>query len=67
MPLPDDATPHRAKMSDVMMPLTFDGARERTAEQFQRLLERSGWRLERVVPSGGPMSVLEASRTPTGS
>jgi carbamate kinase len=26
------------------------------------LLERTGWRLDRVVASPGPMSVLEASR-----
>jgi hypothetical protein len=30
MLLPTDATPHRARMSDVLMLLLFDGARERT-------------------------------------
>ncbi|HEV8651338.1 MAG TPA: methyltransferase [Actinomycetes bacterium] len=66
MLLPDDATPHRAKMSDVLMLLLFDGGRERTAGEFRRLLERTGWRFERVVPSPGPMSVIEASRPATG-
>jgi hypothetical protein len=65
MLLPDDAAPHRARMSDVSMPLLFDGARERTAGEFQ-LLERSGWRLDRVVGSQGPMSVIEASRSGGG-
>jgi O-methyltransferase domain len=65
MLLPEDAAPHRAKMSDVLMLLMFDGARERTLGQYRDLLESTGWRLERVVPSPGPMSVIEASRSAT--
>ena len=63
MLLPEDATPHRAKVSDVLMLLMFDGARERTVGQYRELLERTGWRLERVVASPGPMSVIQASRS----
>jgi hypothetical protein len=63
MPLPTDATPHRAKMSDVLMLLEFDGARERTVGQYRDLLEATGWRLEQVVASPGPMSVIQASRS----
>jgi|Tabmets5t2r1_1033131.scaffolds.fasta_scaffold03077_5 hypothetical protein len=66
MLLPTDATPHRAKMSDVLMLLLFDGARERTLGQYRDLLERTGWRLERVVASPGPMSVIQASRSAPG-
>ena len=66
MLLPTDATPHRAKMSDVLMLLMFDGARERTVGQYRDLLERTGWRLERVVASPGPMSVIQARRSATG-
>jgi hypothetical protein len=62
MLLPEDATPHRATMSDVLMLLMFDGARERTASQYRDLLEGTGWQLELVVPSPGPMSAIEASR-----
>jgi hypothetical protein len=65
MLLPDDATPHRARMSDVLMLLMFDGARERTLAQYRDLLDATGWRLERVVPSPGPMSVVQASRATT--
>jgi hypothetical protein len=65
MPLPEDATPHRAKMSDVLMLLMFDGARERTVGQYRDLLEDTGWQLDQVVPSPGPMSVIEASRSAT--
>jgi hypothetical protein len=66
MLLPTDATPHRAKMSDVLMLLMFDGARERTVGQYRDLLESTGWRLERVVASPGPMSVIQARRSATG-
>jgi hypothetical protein len=65
MLLPEDATPHRAKMSDVLMLLMFDRARERTVGQYRDLLEGTGWQLERVVPSPGPMSVIEARRSAT--
>jgi hypothetical protein len=65
MLLPEDATPHRAKMSDVLMLLMFDGARERTIGHYRTLLEGTGWQLERVVPSPGPMSVIEARRAAT--
>ena len=65
MVLPTDAAPHRAKMSDVLMLLMFDGARERTVGQYRALLEGTGWQLEQVVPSPGPMSIIEASRSAT--
>jgi hypothetical protein len=65
MLLAEDATPHRARMSDVLMLLMFDGARERTVGQYRTLLENTGWRLERVVASPGPMSIIEARRRVT--
>jgi hypothetical protein len=65
MLLPEDATPHRAKMSDVLMLLLFDGARERTLGQYRDLLEGTGWQLDQVVASPGPMSVIQASRPAT--
>ena len=65
MLLPADATPHRAKMSDVLMLLMFDGARERTLGHYRALLEDTGWQLEQVVASPGPMSVIQANRSAT--
>jgi hypothetical protein len=65
MVLPTDATPHRAKMSDVLMLLMFDGARERTVGQYRDLLEDTGWQLEQVMASPGPMSVIQARRSAT--
>jgi hypothetical protein len=65
MLLAEDATPHRPKMSDVLMLLMFDGARERTLGHYQALLEDTGWQVEQVAPSPGPMSVIEARRSAT--
>jgi hypothetical protein len=65
MVLSEDATPHRAKMSDVLMLLMFDGARERTVGHYRALLEDTGWQLEQVVASPGPMSVIQANRSAT--
>ena len=65
MLLATDATPHRAKMSDVLMLLMFDGARERTLGHYRDLLEGTGWQLERVMASAGPMSVLQARHSAT--
>jgi hypothetical protein len=65
MLLPEDATPHRAKMSDVLMLLMFDGARERTLGQYLELLEETGWQLEEIVTSPGAMSVIQARRPAT--
>jgi hypothetical protein len=65
MLLPEDATPHRAKMSDVLMLLMFDGARERTLGQYRDLLEGTGWQLEQFMASPGPMSVIQARRLAT--
>jgi hypothetical protein len=65
MLLPTDASPHRAKMSDVLMLLMFDGARERTVGHYRDLLEDTGWQLEQVVASPGPMSIIEARRSTT--
>jgi hypothetical protein len=45
------------------MLLMFDGARERTLGQYRDLLEATGWQLERVMSSPGPMSIIQASRS----
>lgn len=57
--LPEDATPHYAKLLDLEMLLSV-GGRERTARDFTTLLETTGFRLTRIVPTAGPISVVEA-------
>ena len=57
----DDDAPHPGKLLDMeMLDLTHEG-RQRGTQEFQRLLERSGFRLERVVPLSSPSSILEAT------
>jgi hypothetical protein len=42
--------------------LVLLGGQERTEEQFERLFQAAGFRLERVIPTRSPFSVLEATR-----
>jgi O-methyltransferase domain/Dimerisation domain len=51
--------PEFGKFLDIEM-MTFPGGRERTEEEFRRLLASAGLRLTRVVPTKSPVSVIEA-------
>ncbi len=42
--------------------LVILGGRERTEAEYQRLLGNAGFRLERVIPTQSPFSVIEATR-----
>lgn len=55
--LPATAGPHPAKVLDVVM-LTLTGGRERTREDYAGLFQAAGFRLDRVVPTAGAISVL---------
>ncbi|MGH8289826.1 MAG: methyltransferase [Steroidobacteraceae bacterium] len=41
--------------------LAWSSGQERTSGEYERLLDASGWRLERVVPTESFMSILEAA------
>jgi SAM-dependent methyltransferase len=58
-PSPDAATGYIVDMN--MLVLT-PGGRERTHEEFQRLLESVGFELTRIVRTGGPTDIVEAQR-----
>ena len=53
------------KWADLEMLLHLDG-RERTAAEYRNLLEHSGFRMTRVVPTASPLSVVEATRHKSG-
>lgn len=55
--LPPAAGPHPAKVLDVVM-LTLTGGRERTRDEYAALFEAGGFRLDKVVPTNGAISVL---------
>jgi SAM-dependent methyltransferase len=60
MLIPSDDRPSPAKGMDLNM-LVLLGGRERTQEEFGRLLASAGFRLERVIPTHSPFSVIEAA------
>lgn len=57
--LPEDGTPHPAKLFDLEMLLSV-GGRERTEREFRSLLARADFALERIVPTASPLAILEA-------
>ena len=59
MVLPGGDAPHPGKMLDMAM-LILPGGQERTAAEYGALLDKAGFRLTRVVPTGSPVSVVEA-------
>jgi hypothetical protein len=58
--LPEGAAPSMAKLADLGMLIMVSGGRERTEAEYRRLCDCAGLRLTRIVPSSGPVSLLEA-------
>ncbi|MGI5507001.1 methyltransferase [Lentzea sp. CA-135723] len=54
-----DDRPEDAKLLDLVMMMLVSG-RERTAGEFEALFGKAGMRVERIVRSEGPLSVVEA-------
>ena len=61
MVLSDDPMATPIKLMDLNMLVMLNG-RERTAEEYGALLSKAGFRLERVIPTQGLFSILEATR-----
>jgi hypothetical protein len=59
MVLPQHASSHFGTMLDLEM-LAIAGGKERTSSEYSNLLARAGFRLERVVETAGPLSIVEA-------
>lgn len=47
-------------LSDVLMLASFGDAKERNKQQFNTLLEATGWKLNKITPTNGIFLVLEA-------
>lgn len=58
MVIPEGNEPHPGKMLDLEM-LTSPGGLERTAAEYASLFERAGFKLNRIVPTSSPFSVIE--------
>ena len=61
MVVPEGTEPHPSKALDILM-LVMEGGKERTKDEYEKLLEASGFRLTRVVPTKSPYSVIEGER-----
>ena len=64
MVVPSGDEMHPAKMLDVLMLVVNGPGMERTEAQYAELLDRSGFRLERVVPTASAVSIVEAVPQP---
>jgi ubiquinone/menaquinone biosynthesis C-methylase UbiE len=59
--VPHGSQPHFSKYMDLNM-LVMTGGRERTEDEYRALLEASGFRLRRIIPTESPMSIIEGER-----
>ncbi len=60
--VPDDPGPDWSKMLDIHM-LALLGGRQRTWQEYEALLARSGFVFEREIDTGAGISILEAETT----
>ena len=56
--IPPGDEPHPGKWLDIIM-LAVPAGRERTAAEYERLFAAAGLKLERIVPTKSPVSVVE--------
>jgi tRNA A58 N-methylase Trm61 len=56
--IPESSEPHYSKILDLEMLVTA-GGKERTEDEYRRLLETSGFRMTRIIPTNSPFSVIE--------
>ena len=59
MIVPSDHRPSVAPLMDIHM-LVMHGGCERTASEYRALVEGAGFRIERIAPTAGPVSVIVA-------
>lgn len=60
--IPPGDEPFLGKLLDVNMLVMCPGGKERTADEYRCLLEKAGFRLTRIVPTSGLVSVVEGIR-----
>ena len=58
--LPEGSGPSWMKMLDIFMLALLNG-RERTRKEFETLMKASGFHLDKVIPIGSEVAILEAS------
>ena len=58
--VPESGDPHFSKFFDLIM-LVMTGGRERTEKEWTDLLNKGGFRIERIIPTDSFLSIIEAS------
>lgn len=61
MVVPEGNEPSPSKALDLLM-LVIEGGKERTKDEYRKLLEASGLRLTRIIPTKSAYSMIEAER-----
>jgi O-methyltransferase domain len=61
MVIPEGNEPSAAKIMDLQM-LIMESGKERTKDEYRRLLEAARFRLTRIVPTKSPYSLIEGER-----
>lgn len=61
MVIPEGNVPSPAKAMDLQM-LVMESGKERTQEEYRKLLKAAGFRLTRIVPTKSPYSIIEGER-----
>ncbi len=59
--VPGPNEPHFAKFLDLEM-MMLPGGKERTGEEFDKLLDSAGFRMTRIIPTHSPISIIEAEK-----
>ena len=62
MVIPGPNIPSFSKLVDMQMLATMPGGKERTAQEYEILLKKSGYRLKRIIQTITPLSILETVR-----
>jgi O-methyltransferase domain/Dimerisation domain len=60
--MPESPTPHPAKFMDVNMLAMTEGGCERSEHEYAELLQASGLKLSRVIPTAGAVAVVEGEK-----
>lgn len=58
--VPEGNEMHFAKLLDVVMLVHTEGGQERTEKEYAELFEKAGYRLDQIIPTESPVSVIEA-------
>ncbi len=62
MVIPAGNAPSFGKLLDLEMLIMTEGGKERTEAEYRELLAGAGWKLNRIVPTQAPVSIIEGVR-----